>query len=65
MIIPTYNGRKMIFIKEYPAHVLFQDEKTGIKMSFTKHELGIHTKQVEEEELKQYTRKIKGLRPAV
>lgn len=65
MIIPTYNGRKMELVKKYPSHILFQDKKSGIKMSFTYHELGVYTKQIEEIELKKRTRKIKELRTAI
>ena len=65
MITPTYHGRKMKLIKEYPNHALFQDEKTGIRMSFTYYELGINTKQLEESELKQYVRRRRDLRTAV
>jgi len=65
MIIPTYNGREMILVKAYPAHVLFEDEKTGIKESFTNHELGIYTEQIREEELKQYRRDARYIKAAV
>ena len=57
MIIPCYHGRPMKLIKKYPNLVLFQDVKTGVKVSYTKQELGINTAQVEKEELKQLNRK--------
>lgn len=65
MIIPTCNGRKMKLVKAYPSHVLFEDEKTGIRESFTNHELGIHTEQIREEELKQYRREVRYIQVAV
>ena len=57
MIIPCYHGRPMKKLKEYPSIILFQDVKTGIKVSYTKQELGMNTKQIEQEELKQLNRK--------
>lgn len=55
MQIPTWHGRPMKLIKKYTNHVLFEDEKTGIKLSFNYYQLGMkHTNQIEEAELKQY-----------
>lgn len=57
MIIPCYHGRPMKKLEEYPNLILFQDVKTGINVSYTKQELGMNTKQVAQEELKQLNRK--------
>lgn len=57
MIIPMYHGRPMRLIKKYPNHVLFEDVKTGVRMSFNYYELQMkETQQIEELELKQYKR---------
>lgn len=39
MQTPTLFGRKMKKIKEYQHHILFEDEKTGIKECFLYYDL--------------------------
>lgn len=63
MIIPMYHGRPMKMVKKYPNHVLFEDIKTGIKMSFNYYELQMkETKQIDNIELKQYRKIPRGVR---
>lgn len=58
MIIPMYHGRPMKLLKEYPNFVLFQDVKTGVKVSFNYYELQMkESKKISDEELKQHRRK--------
>lgn len=63
MIRPKYNGRPMNLIKKYQNFALFVDEKTGIRMAFSYHDLQEkRTKQIDNEELAQYRRKPGGAR---
>lgn len=57
MIIPCYHGRPMKKLEEYPSFVLFQDVKTGVKVSYKYQELDMkQTAQLSDKECKQFKR---------
>ena len=39
--IISKNGRKYIFVKEYPNFVLYKDMTTGVKETFKRYDLGL------------------------